>query len=254
MVTLQLALEEIQGDWFGWIETFPGAYSQGLSPQEAERFAPAALSDYLAWLRGHEEPTPPSLFGLTSAEIHIEVCEIHRAQIGPDGGEINGFFVSDALSVEADELEVILRLLTHARADLEKAARALPPDQWDMAPFGGKTVRSLLYHIARTELSLFSRLGFVSGILPPSDPLSLLDTVRQELLRCLPDLLDRQREGEMLADGERWTLRKALRRALWHERYHTAQIAQRTNPSDYLRAVVSNVRWTSTPFPTRWAS
>lgn len=42
--------------------------------------------------------------------------------------------------------------------------------------------------------------------------------------------------------GERWTLRKALRRALWHERYHAAQIAARSNPVEFMRALAVEMR------------
>src|SRR5215831_3238269 len=92
MERLQLYLEEIAGEWFAWIEMFPGAYSQGASPHCAEKAAPAALRNYVQWLRQHGETLSPYLVGLANADIRVEAVEIHPAQCSSTGSEISSFF------------------------------------------------------------------------------------------------------------------------------------------------------------------
>ena len=55
------------------------------------------------------------------------------------------------------------------------AAQSLPPDMWDMAPFGGKTVRGILRHVADTEQWTVSRLVNTSTPKRIFDPLERLD-------------------------------------------------------------------------------
>src|SRR5262245_41691248 len=99
MEKLQLYLEQIAGEWFAWIEMFPGAYSQGATPHCSEKAAPVALRNYIQWLRQHGETPTPQLLALGHTDIHVAIAEIHPAEATPDGREINGFFGPDGRSL-----------------------------------------------------------------------------------------------------------------------------------------------------------
>ncbi|HZO91856.1 MAG TPA: DinB family protein [Chthonomonadaceae bacterium] len=242
MHTLRLYLEDIQGDWFGWMETFPGAFSQGMTPGAAARAAPAALIDYLRWLRAHEEPLPEHLQGLNSADFRVEVVEVQQAQQAPDGQERNGFFAPDERPVDHEDLARYLRLLRYAREDLRKAVGAIPPDGWHTAPLGSKSVSCILQHLAEAELRCLRGLGLEP--IAPREPEAIdwIEIVRQEFERAVYAFPAHRRGEVFTVTGERWTLRKALRRALWHERYHAAQIAARSNPVEFMRALAVEMR------------
>jgi len=241
MVTLRLYLEEIQGDWFGWMEGFAGAYCQGATPPAALRDAPCVLLDYLMWLRCHDVsmalPT-----GLTSGDIHVDCVEIHPAQRTPEGSEINGFFAMDERRVDDAAIELTMQLLAYAQADLDKALHAIPPDARDTAPFGGKSVRSILAHLVAMDrfyldvLARFTPLQMRIEI--PLDP----ETVRETFAREVRAVPTSKRADVVPVNGEYWSLAKVLRRAVWHKRYHAAQIAARSDPSAFLRGIFIDVR------------
>lgn len=241
MLTLRLYLEEMSGDWFGWIEDFPGATCQGTSPQDAQRAAPCALIDYVHWLRGHQERLPSILFDLTSADIQMHIAETHSAHPGA-GIKTERCFEPDTTSLMDDEIEAYLRLLRYARADLEKATDALPPEAWDTAPFGGKSVRAILRHLAEVEMTTINRLRLLPAPPPVREPMEQLRQVRQEFEQAIRAFPADRRDSSTLIEGERWTLRKVLRRVLWHERYHAAQIDARSHPQSYLRAALREDR------------
>jgi hypothetical protein len=56
----------------------------------------------------------------------------------------------------------------------------------------------------------------------PKEPLERLEKVRRALNEILPTFQDSKQVTGM--DGEFWSPRKVLRRALWHERDHTDHI------------------------------
>lgn len=246
MITLHLYLEDIQGDWFGWIEDCPGAFCQGTTAEDAARAASCVLNDYLHWLRAQDEPPPTVLNGLTNEDVYFEVGQVYRALRGQSGQEINAFFPIDALPLDDEGLETTLRLLRHTHADLHKAVSTLPPDQWDSAPFGGKSIRSLLTHLAEREQFVLSRLNIPFAIPASGEPLERLLAARLSVEQSLRAMPDARRNRPVIVEGEVWTLRKVLRRILWHVRYHTAQIADRTNPSRFF-AVVQAISAGSAP-------
>jgi predicted RNase H-like HicB family nuclease len=242
MQTLRLYLEDIDGDWFGWIEMFPGAFSQGPTSQAAAQAAPVALIDYMEWLRTHDVPSPTHLQRVGSAELRVEIVETYHAQRTASGHEINGFFGPDARPVEDEDLERYLSLLACARADLRKAVRAIPPESLDTAHFGERSVSSLLKHLADTELFGLSCLRLAPQMPIEDDAMQWLETVRQEFVRAVQSAPMSRRSDIFTVQNERWSLRKLLRRTLGHERFHAAQIARRSNPVAFLQTALADMR------------
>lgn len=250
METIRLSLEEIAGDWFGWMEDYPGAYSQGATPQAAIQAAPGALIDYVHWLRDHGESLPPLLARMPTVTARTEVVEMHPTRFAEEGLEENACLACDARPMNNDELDLSLRLLGYARLDLRKVLKALSPEEWDRAPLGGRSVRSILQHLLRTEQYY---LACLPGDAPTTngDIPAALETVRIALDTAARAFPEEKRGTVFTVKSERWTLRKVLRRALWHERYHTVQIAVRSNPAEFLRSLaVVNLRLREEGVPT----
>ena len=77
--------------------------------------------------------------------------------------------------------------------------------------------------MATAERWYFGNLDLEQAELP-ADPLRALDQVRAQTPAWLPTLICDGRIWEQ--SGEAWAVRKVLRRTLWHERTHTAQIGR----------------------------
>ena len=126
--------------------------------------------------------------------------------------------VAGLLIVEQMEEEAMSRadlLSTVEGLGEETMSLKLPGERWSIA--------GILKHVASAEWWYLDRLGmaFPSDQLP-SEPGGRLDKVRTHMVDILPSLA----ESELVVgiEGEFWSPRKLLRRAVWHERDHTSHI------------------------------
>jgi hypothetical protein len=94
------------------------------------------------------------------------------------------------------------------------------PERCFRIPFHG-----LLNHVWETENGILKRMGsLVDPADMPGDAMGRLQVIRAEFQESLPKWAE---EDILVEDlGEKWSPRKALRRALWHERYHIEQLEE----------------------------
>jgi len=215
----------------------PGCVVRAPTRGEALETLPEAIRAHWAWLRRHGEDAPP-----VGEPVEIEVAEEQAG--GPfEPGDAAALFVPDRGPVSDEEMARYLRLMGHARADLLALVRDLPDAVLDWPPIhlgagperSAFTLRRLLRHVGNAEEWYVSRL-LPPDTLPPEwehdDRLPLfefLEMERRTVLACLRQLDEVQR-GEVTHPTawtdhpeEAWTARKVLRRAVEHERQHTAQ-------------------------------
>jgi hypothetical protein len=101
-------------------------------------------------------------------------------------------------------------------------------DEWSD---GVRTIREIVANVAGAES--YYRRGLSDGVEDDSGAVSDLAGERDSLVRALRALRpeDRGRRFEpqrpWQSSPEHWTARKVLRRAIAHERFHTAEIRQR---------------------------
>lgn len=217
----------------------PGCIARARSRDEALRQLPAAIADYHGWLRRHGEPAP-------SAEEPVEIeLAGELTGYGPfERGDAAALFPPDRKPITVEEMEWHFRLLAHSRADLLALTQApsaglgqgLPDDILDWQPHPGSlSLRELLRHVGNADE------WYVSRLVPPetlpaeweSDedlPLyEFLEMSRRTAIARLRQLNQEERSGMFFPyewtrhPQEPWTVRKALRRFLEHEREHTAQ-------------------------------
>jgi predicted RNase H-like HicB family nuclease/uncharacterized damage-inducible protein DinB len=216
---VHLNVEEMEGRWIAHAAGWPGCFASAETREAALADAPQAVADYLAWLRSHGERAPDE-------RITVDVDEVHRAwNIGPEY-EVSAFFAEDRPPLAEADIAKAQRLLAWTRGDLlnavqgltaEQRARPVPGQRW---PLDG-----ILNHVGGAEWWYLDRLGLAFPREDvPDDPPARLEKVRAHLLSVLPQLVGDERVVEKR--GELWTPRKVLRRALWHERDHTAHIRE----------------------------
>jgi len=212
-----------------WALDFPGCFAYGADSSEAlVRVVPAYLA-YRSWIRHHG-----GLPGLPEdRELDVKLVESWNVywidedfEKGPGKPyAVNAWFHEDWKPLTRAEGRRAAALLQWAREDLLAALAGLTAAELDTERPGERwSIRGIARHVANAEWWYLERLGLagVERAALPEDVLERLGVVRARLLHVLPDL-----EGLDLVvgrNGEFWSPRKLIRRALWHERDHTDHI------------------------------
>ena len=224
--TYDVFLEEASnGATLALILDLPGCFASGASRQEALERLQQALTDYHAWLRRHDDYTP---------EVHGPfVFDIKETfPITYDGEEeINSFFSPDAQTATEEDIEWALALMGWQREDVLERVSGLSDDALDWKPTHDSdslSIREQLDHIAQAEVWYMGRLDetppriVVADL--PGPTLDRFQRVRQAAVMRVKTYPKELRGKVFTHQGEQWSLRKALRRAVWHERDHLNQI------------------------------
>ena len=210
-----------------WAVDHPGCFAYGLNEQEAIASSINSIREYSNWIDLHE----PSWFPLVDP-LEPEVVQVWTdyliddefERVEEDGYFVEPFFECEWKPLAAIDIERGLKLLSWSRADLLSVLDKLTPEQWAYKKEGERwNIQGIVNHISGGEQWYLDRFG-----LAPSDsdlsenPIKRLTRVRDVLNAQLPSL---EGSKQVLGlDGEFWSPRKLLRRAIWHERDHTEHI------------------------------
>lgn len=210
-----------------WILEHPGCFAYGGDEQESLANAFVAIRDYARWLDEHEKTWIPIDVDI---EPHVEQVwtdytineEFDRVE--KDGYDVEPFFEHDWKPLTGTDIERGLKLLAWSHADLLAVLEKLTPEQWAFKKDGERwDIAGIVNHIGGAEWWYLDRLGLAFPRAEvPKEPLERIQKVRNLMNEALPALKAVNRVAGM--DGELWSPRKVLRRALWHERDHTEHI------------------------------
>lgn len=215
-----------QGRSLAWALDFPGAFAYGGDGGEAILNLPRKLIEYQEWANRH---AGYPLIRIGDFDLHLEdtwdVYSIdEHYELSDDGYEVNAWFRDDWRPLAADEIERGLMLLRWSRHDLLAIAGELPDAKLDAEYENERwSIRGILNHIAAAEWWYMDRLGLAMDRSElPKEVFPRLALARSRLEQVLPTL---DGSGQVLGvDGEFWSPRKLLRRALWHELDHIVHI------------------------------
>ncbi len=219
-----------EGRSIAWALEHPGCFAYGINADGAVLNLEGALSRYAGWILRHEPRTWLS-FADTEIEIIINgTWDVYYINddldnvTEADGYNINSFFPYDWKPLTALEIKHGLDMLSWSRDDLLKSVLDLSPEKRDATYPGERwSINGILGHVGGAEWWYLDRLGlaFPREQLP-EEPQTRLEKVRKHFASALYTLGGvKQVIG---VDGEFWSPRKLLRRALWHERDHTEHI------------------------------
>lgn len=216
----------LEGRSLAWVLGHPGCFAYGSDQTAALQAAPAAIQDYIAWIGAHIDDN-----WLEPGEINVRLVETFEVysinedyELQEDGYEINAWFRHDWRPLTPDDIAQGLYLLNMSRMELMQTVKDLSPAQLDeKLPDERWSIAGVLAHIGGAEWWYMDRLGLAYPRKEvPEDPFERLIAIRNHLVKTLPALVEsRQVVG---IDGEFWSPRKMLRRAVWHERDHTDHI------------------------------
>jgi len=211
-----------------WALEHPGCFAYGTDEGSALAALTKAFQDYSLWIANHEPPW----FQAENCEFIIEdTWEDYNidesfGRIEKDGYTVEPFFLYDWKPLTEKDIKRGIKLLSWSRSDLlatveglntEKFTQTYPKERWSIAGILGHIGGAEWWYLDRLDLA-FPRAEV------PTDPFERLERVRTALIETLPML-----EGlnkVVGVDGELWSPRKILRRAVWHERDHTEHICK----------------------------
>jgi hypothetical protein len=227
----QVGIEnEHEGRSIAWALEHPGCFAYGMNAEGSVLNLESALSKYAGWILRHETHT-----WLSFSDDEIETVingtwnvyyindDLDKTN-EVDGYNVDSFFPYDWKPLTTIEIRRGLEMLTWSRDDLFKIVQGLSPEKLDATYPGERwSINGILGHIGGAEWWYLDRLGlaFPHAELP-EEPRLRLEKARKHLASALFKLDGvKQVVG---VEGEIWSPRKLLRRALWHERDHTDHI------------------------------
>jgi len=219
-VWLLEGLDNAEPGFQAWALDYLGLATWAPTRDEVLERMPAKYEEYRAWLGVHR-------FGDLEPGSRIDIAEeIH-------GDEV--LFTPDRRPTTESEINRTVQLLQASRSDLISVLEDLPAAALDWDPpyerflpwASWRTARQVAVHIANTETHYYlTAIGFD----PPWEPVpsdsewhSFLADRRADAIRFISEL--RGASDLVRVDNtEAWSVRKVLRRMVWHERLHTKSL------------------------------
>lgn len=234
-MTHPVGLVSYGAEFHAWVLDLPGCIAGGRDAEAVAQKLPLAIAEHAAWLQQHGERVDAS----TAWEV------VERIDAGTQAdGDGDFCFADDRRPLPREERETCIARLEFARADLLGLVAALPdvildwaPPRSSVASFDAwapetRSIRDIVGHVLSFEIFYRDSLqdGPARGIF---EAVADAAAERKTTLALLRSLSDEQRarvyhpvRPGATAPG-RWTMRKAMRRMLAHERAHAAEIQQR---------------------------
>ncbi|HWR66872.1 MAG TPA: DinB family protein [Bellilinea sp.] len=227
---LNVGLENgADGRPLAWALDFPGCFVYGSDGSEAViNMAPTFVA-FKSWVASHTRAS--WLTDIHDVDVRLtEVWEVYNIDadynVTSDGDyEVNAWFRHDWKPLTRLDVRRGQQILKFARAELVEVVQTLPAEILDRTYAQERwSIRGVLGHIAKAEWWYMDRLeqaGSPRSSLP-QDTFEQLAAVRTQLEKILPYL-----EGVELVrgvQGEIWSPRKLLRRAIWHELDHLEHV------------------------------
>lgn len=212
-----------------WVLGHPGCFAYGCNGDEALSAVPGAIQDYRRWMSERTErswlPELEEGRDLFRLEETWDCYSINdNYELAEEGYEVNAWFRHDWLPLTEEDIRRGMLLLGWGRAELLVVAENLSTDILELTYPGERwSITGILKHIAGAEWWYLDRLGLAfprSEV--PNDPFERLEKVRIHLKVVLPSLAGSTQVVGV--NGEFWSPRKLLRRAVWHEYDHIAHI------------------------------
>ncbi len=218
------------------VAELPGCFAVGSDASRAVAGIPKAIVAFLAWLRKHREPLVPEALVSRPSMADLYVAEVISDGAPLQAGSHAAIFECDQITWNDDKLERTLRWLNYSRANLLSSVEGLDETALKSRRLThDRTLWDTLCHVANAEYSYINRIaGPLEGkesitLTEPSDVRERLAAIRA-MLETHARALSPDKRTEIIYPAwatrpdEPWTLQKALRRAIEHEKEHVGEI------------------------------
>ena len=212
--SLSVAMETNGHGLHGFIVELPGAFVRGPTEDEALSKAQHEAGTYLRWL-GREQTRFPK----------ARVVQTHRCKLMVEDADCEILLDNDTGEMNDREFQRLFDLAKFSGVTFNSLFDSVELKDWvDEArvrrTFYGqnkKTIQEIFDHVKRTQYYYLSRTGTPFA----ADNSELFMRIRNSCLGALETLFRQNRNLKVYSlDNESWTLKKILRRFVWHDRIH----------------------------------
>ena len=203
--------EHNRGDTLLYAVDLPGAFTRGESLSVAITKMPAEIKSYLAW-RG--DPVPDL--------IEIVIAEEKKSELDIRDADSDAIFDNEKAPLTREEYEGLKALALRSAKDFKALYESIPDKDAGLSPlrktFYGQvphTAREMYAHTQSVNAYYFGEIG-----VDAKNDGDIYECRKRgfDALEAEPDFLQKPViEGSY---GEYWSLRKMLRRFIWHDRIH----------------------------------
>ena len=203
--------EHNRGDTLLYAVDLPGAFTRGESLSVAIAKMPAEIKSYLAW-KG--DPVPDL--------IEIVIAEEKESELDIRDADSDAIFDREKAPLTREEYEMLKSLALRSAKDFQTLYESIPDKDAGLSPlrktFYGQvphTAREMYAHTKSVNAYYFGEIGVEA-----ENDGDIYECRKRgfDALEAEPDFLQKPViEGSY---GEYWSLRKMLRRFIWHDRIH----------------------------------
>lgn len=197
----------------GFLVDLPGAFVRGKDEEEALSKVRQEAKSYFDWLGI-----------LRAAPTKWQIVQRHHCQLMVEDADGEILLDADRGPVSEDEFQILVGLVCHSARTFKSLYDSSALKHWVDPPrvrktFYGecpKTIQEVFDHVNATQHYYFSRTG-----LPPREGEKDYLAVRELYTNGIERLFRSQGNSRVYdVDNELWTLKKILRRFVWHDRIH----------------------------------
>lgn len=212
--TVAVAFETNGTGYMGFLRDYPGAFVRGKTLEEALSKVEHEVKIYQKWL------------GLcANQDIIPEVIQVHKSSLMVEDGDNEILLDADKGKLDQKEFETLVDLVIRSgKSTFEIFSNAGFKD-WidkdrDRKTFYGntpKTIREIFEHINSVQYYYLSRINIYI-----SDPKKDFLEGRNLCVSEITALFHKEGNSRIYnIDNEEWTIKKVLRRFIWHDRIHS---------------------------------
>jgi hypothetical protein len=218
---IRIGLENgFEGRSLAWILDYPGCFAYGKDGTEAILRTPQALLTFREWVSDHTDNS--WLQDLGDFDIALtEIFECYTTKIGEKNYEVNAWFNDDSRALSVVEVDRAMLMLEWGKTELDTLLSKLTPTQLAQKFPGERwSIEGVVRHVANANWWYLDRLDFADI------PLNTFSNNSMERVAQVQQMFDQKRQlligtkSTCLKDGETWSARKVIRRAIWHIRDH----------------------------------
>ena len=218
---IKAVCEYNEGGCLVYAENFPGAFVRGRNYENAIAKFPKEIESWLDWANGGFENEEPFEVELVQEKKNddLRICDADSDVI----------FDSEREPLTKEEYQKLKILALRSAMDFERLYDSVPDKKMNIVPpretFYGKipsTAEEMYNHTMNVNSYYFGEIGVEVENGP--DILSCRQKGFDELEKQENFLENKVFDGSY---GEEWSLRKVLRRFIWHDRIHARAMYRR---------------------------
>lgn len=218
---IKAVCEYNEGGCLVYAENFPGAFVRGRNYENAIAKFPKEIESWLDWANGGFENEEPFEVELVQEKKNddLRICDADSDVI----------FDSEREPLTKEEYQKLKILALRSAMDFERLYDSVPDKKMNIVPpretFYGKipsTAEEMYNHTMNVNSYYFGEIGV--DVENGPDILSCRQKGFDELEKQENFLENKVFDGSY---GEEWSLRKVLRRFIWHDRIHARAMYRR---------------------------